>query len=70
MPGTSAIRRISGYGILFGMFRTYNARTRIKSIVSLNLVKRLLHLKIRKAPSLSLLPDVLRSGDQSIPLIG
>ena len=39
-------------------------------ILKLNLVKRLLHLKIRKAPSLSLFPDVLRSGDQSIPLIG
>lgn len=39
-------------------------------ILKLNLIKRLLHLKIRKESSLSLLPDVLRSGDQSIPLIG
>lgn len=39
-------------------------------ILKLNLVKRLLHLKIRKAPSLSLLPDLLCFGNQSIPLIG
>ena len=28
------------------------------------------HLKIRKESSLSLLPDLLCSGDQSIPFIG
>lgn len=39
-------------------------------ILKLNLVKRLLHLKIRKESLLSLLPSLLCSGDQSIPFIG